>query len=219
MSVLDYLVEYKAIRIVLPLKKGETIALDCVAQASEPPFVDVVFLPGQLPVDRLDLDGQCKLTFEVNGRAYSLNARFDKLVDAEHLHLTIIEALSVEQQREFFRIDAELTFKYGILADEDDDPEMNEQRAVVNLSGGGIWLPLGDVLEPGATLLLQMRLPFEPSPYRLTCELQVVRMTAVGTDSQGVACKYSDIAEDDREEIVRFCFAEQRRQLRAKVRD
>jgi len=219
MSVLDYLAEYKTVRIVLPMKKGETLALDCVARATSPPYLEGVLLPGQLPVDRLDLEGQCKLTFEINGRPHSLNARFDKVVDAEHLRLVLIEALSVEQQREFFRLDVELTFKYGILADEDNEPDMKELRAVVNLSGGGIWLPLRDTVEPGTTLLLQMRLPFEPSPYRLTCEAQVVRMTAVGTDRQGLACKFTDIAEDDREEIVRFCFAEQRRQLRAKVRD
>ncbi len=217
MSVLDYLSEYKAIHIEVPLKSDQPVALECVARAAAPPYVEAVFLPGQLPVDKLHQDGQFRLTFEAHGRPQSLNARIDNIVDDDRLRLVVIEALSIEQQREYFRVDLELSLKYGRVPEDGEEAAMKDLRAVVNLSGGGMWIPTTDPLEARDLVALQLVLPTVP-PYRFSCTAQVVRMTGLGTDRSGAALKFVDIDEEDREEVVGFCFAEQRRQLRTKVR-
>lgn len=217
MAVIDLLKEYRAARIELPLLEGELEVLECVVRASTAPFIEAVFLPTQLPVDQLSQDGAFRVIFEANGRPHVLNARLDSVIDKDRLRLFAGETLSLEQQREFFRIDVELALQYGLWPNEGEAPELKELRAVVNLSGGGIWVPIHDHLEPQQFLALHLTLPLAP-PFRLPCKAQVVRLTWKGTDRGGVALRFFEIEEAHREEIVSFCFAEQRRQMRTKVR-
>lgn len=217
MAVIDLLKEFKTARIELPLLDAEVEALECVVRATSAPFIEAIFLPGQLPVDRLNREGLFQLSFEAQGRPHALNTRFDKVLDGDRLRLFAGETLRAEQQREFFRIDVELTVGYGPWPDEGQAPVLKEMRGVVNLSGGGIWLPIFDHLEPRECLALQLVLPTVP-PFRLSCKAQVVRLTTKDSVRSGVALKFLEIDEDHREEIVAFCFAEQRRQMRTKVR-
>lgn len=217
MAVIDLLKEFKTARIELPLLDAEVAVLECVVRSTVAPFVEATFLPGQLPVARLNQEGFFRVTFEAQGRPHALNARFDKILNDDRLRLFAGETLSAEQQREFFRIDVELAVAYGLCSEQEDEPEVKEIRGVVNLSGGGIWLPLLDPLEPRQLLALQLTLPTVP-PFRVPCKAQVVRLTTKDSVRSGVALKFLDIDEGYREEIVAFCFAEQRRQMRTKVR-
>lgn len=217
MAVIDLLKEYRTARIEIPLLEGDLEVLECVVRASTAPFVEAVFLPGQLPVDQLSQDGAYRVVFEVGGRPQALNARLDAVVDKDRLRLFAGETLSLEQQREFFRIDVELAVSYWPLPKEGEEPQRNEMRGVVNLSGGGIWMPIHDPLEPKECVVLELNLPTAP-PFRLPCTAQVVRLTWKGSTRTGVALRFLEIEEDHREEIVAFCFSEQRRQMRTKVR-
>lgn len=217
MAVIDLLKEFKTARIELPLLEAEVAALECVVRATSAPFIEATFLPGQLPVDRLNQEGFFRLTFEAQGRPHALNTRFDKIIDGDRLRLFAGETLSAEQQREFFRIDVEIAVGYGPWPPEGQAPVLKEMRGVVNLSGGGVWLPIFDSLEPRECLALHLTLPTVP-PFRLPCKAQVVRLTTKDSVRTGVALRFLEIEEGHREEIVAFCFAEQRRQMRTKVR-
>lgn len=217
MAVIDYIKDYRTARIELPLLEGERKTLECVVRASTAPFVEVVFLDGQLPVAELSQDGAFRVLFTANGRPMVLNARLDSVVDRDRLRLFAGETLSLEQQREFFRIDVELCLSYGPWPEEGEELRFKDLQVTVNLSGGGIWLPIKDPLEPKDLLALVLTLPISP-PLRVACKAQVVRLTWAGTARAGVALKFVEIEEVHREEIVAYCFAEQRRQLRTKVR-
>ena len=80
MAVIDLLKEFKTARIELPLLEAEVAALECVVRATSAPFIEATFLPGQLPVDRLNQEGFFRLTFEAQGRPHALNTRFDKIL-------------------------------------------------------------------------------------------------------------------------------------------
>lgn len=217
MAVIDLLKEFTTARIEVPLPGGEVAVLECVLRATSAPFIEAVFLPGQLPATRLNREGAFRLTFEALGRPHALNARLDAIVDADRLRLFAGEALSAEQQREFYRIDVELSLSYGPWPNEGEALQLKPFQGVVNLSGGGIWLPVSDPLEPQQFLALQLALPTTP-PFNLPCKAQVVRLTWKGTERTGVALKFLQIEEAQREDIIAFCFAEQRRQMRTKVR-
>lgn len=216
MAVIDLLKEFTTARIEVPLPGGEVAVLECVLRATSAPFIEAVFLPGQLPT-LLNKEGAFRLTFEALGRPHALNARLDAIVDGDRLRLFAGETLSAEQQREFFRIDVELSLSYGPWPEEGEELQLRPFRGVVNLSGGGMWLPVFDPLEPRQFLALQLTLPTKP-PFNLSCKAQVIRLTWKGTERTGVALKFLHIEEAHREDIVAFCFAEQRRQMRTKVR-
>lgn len=216
MADLKHLQEYITVRILLPITGAPPLPLECVARSENPPFIDAHFLPDQLPAGRLDTEGECQLSFETGGQAHAFKARIDKVVSSERLRLQAVQAFNREQQREYFRIDVELTLKYRRLS-EGEGGAARRVQAKVNLSGGGLWFPIKEILESKEKLSVEIFLPGSP-PMRAFAIAEVIRMTGADEDSRGVAMKFSEIEESDRDEIVGFCFAEQRRQLRNRVR-
>lgn len=216
MADLKHLEEYKSVRILLPLAGAPPLALECVARSENPPFIDAHFLPDQLPSKQLNTEGECQLSFEAGGQAHAFKARIDKVVSSDRLRLQAVQVFNREQQREYFRIDVELTLKYRRLS-EGEGGAARRVQARVNLSGGGLWFPLKEVLEPKERLSVEIFLPGSP-PTRAFAIAEVIRMTGSDEASRGVAMKFNEIDDNDRDEIVGFCFAEQRRQLRNRIR-
>ena len=217
MAELKYLQEFKSVRIVLPVVSAPPLSLECVARAENPPFIDAHFLPGQLPSDRLDLDGECQISFFGQGeQTHVLKVKIDKVVSGERLRLEAFQTATRAQQREFFRIDVDLTLKYRRVS-EGEEALPRRVQGRVNLSGGGMWFPVKDALDVRECLSMEIHLPGSP-PACAFAAAEVIRMTGSDEASRGVAVKFTDIESEDRDEIIAYCFAEQRRQLRTRVR-
>lgn len=216
MADLKQLQEFKTVRILVPVTGAPPLPLECVARSENPPFIDVHFLPDQLPTGRLNTEGICQISFELGDRAHAFSARIDKVVSPEQLRLEAVQVFQREQQREYFRIDVELSLRYRRLS-EGENSTPRRIQAKVNLSGGGLWFPLTEVLQPLERLSVEILLPGAP-PARIFAVVEVIRMTGSDEASRGVALKFAEIGEDHRDQIVAFCFAEQRRQLRSRVK-
>ncbi len=215
MWALDFLQDFKVAQIVLPLRGGKTQPLECVARSSSPPFFETHFLPGQLQIGQLDSSGVCQLSFEHAGRIYGLKARIEKILDGEKLRLVALETVAQVQKREFFRIDVAIALRYQRL----DSPEANlrEVRAQVNLSGGGIRFPSRERFKVEEKIGLEIHLPETPED-RICCVGHVVRVFDENEGSKAVALQFVEIEAKDRDHLIAFCFSEQRKALRNKIK-
>lgn len=215
MADLKHLEDFQAVRILVPIRGSHPLPLDCVAKSENPPFIDVYFIEGQLPADKLDPDGECQISFEKGGRTHAMRASIDKVVSGERLRLAAVQVFTREQTREYFRVDVELALKYRRHLD-DGMADARQVRGRINLSGGGVWMPVREEFDPRDKISLEIVLPSSP-PERIFGVAEVVRMTG-DAKARGVALKFVEMESADRDAIVGFCFQEQRRQLRTRVR-
>lgn len=216
MSVFDYLAGHRVVRILLPVKDSQPLPRECVAHGKSAPYFEVIFLPGQLPVNLLEAGGKCQVSFFADGRPHLVNASLEEIVDGTKLRLKAVEVVAQLQQRENFRVDTELSLTYRRLVQGNVAP-LQSVSATVNLSGGGIWFPVREELALKEKLALEITL--NPSTELSVPALgQVVRLTQVRKGPKGVAVQFTDIASGDRDRIIAFCFAEQRKKLRNRIR-
>lgn len=213
MSVLDHLKEYRVVRVLLPLTDGGQAAYDGVARVTKIPHFEVTFLPDQFNFDELASDEFCKVTFDVAGEEKSLKAKIDSSLSDVKLLLEMVDAYTFIQKREYFRVDADLSVSFW-LADED-SPQAQSVRTPVNISGGGMRLPVDDELTFGTRVGLEIVVA-EPQPAVVECVAEVVGSHDVAGERQ-LALRFVDIEEEGQDAIVAYCLAEQRKQLRLKV--
>ncbi len=213
-TALKQFASYTNARILLPT--GDTsLSLDCAIRLEAPPFLEAEFLIGQLPVDEINLMGMCIISCENSGTVYKINARIENIVNDRCLRLEAFDVTNPPQKRRFFRIDAEVQMKYWQI----DQDEARPGKAVmkkVNLSGCGIRFSTDEPLH--LDQLVRMELHF-PEPYNSSAEAagRVIRVVNDGEDHQEVALDLVEIDASEQEKIIRFCLAEQRRQIRFRV--
>jgi c-di-GMP-binding flagellar brake protein YcgR len=216
MSVLDHLKNFKIVRILLPVGGSEPLPLECVARMTSAPFCDVVFLAGQLPGARLDPAGECKVFFEVEGRPHSMTARIVQIVDENKLRLQAVEYSGFAHHREYFRVDTEISLTFRRLK-EGRDGRDHSLSAPVSLSGGGVFFPIREDIQVKEKLALVLFLRPE-SGWTVSAIGQVMRLSTLGRDRTGVGLKFVEIEPQERDKVISFCLAEQRRMLQTRVR-
>ncbi len=119
------------------------------------------------------------------------------------------------EEREFFRIDAEITLQYWPIMF---GAGLNEACTLeVNLSGGGMRFPKLTPLSHGQKIWLQISLPGSCSS-KICCLGEVVRTVVLDDGQSQVAVRFVNLSPRDQDKIVAFCFAEQRKELRRQVR-
>ena len=117
--------------------------------------------------------------------------------------------------REFFRIDVEITLRYWPLVSGVRTGRASHQK--VNLSGGGIRLVVSEPLHVEESLWIELVLPGE-KPDVVTCLGRIVRLFDGENDERQAALEFVKITAREQDRIIAFCLAEQRKQLRRKVR-
>lgn len=214
MSVLDQLKEYRVVKVVLPLKEGGQQLIDGVAKATTPPHLEITFLPDQLNAADLSKDEPCQISFDVAGSTKSIRAKISSALSDAKLQLEMVESFSHMQKRAYFRVDADLSVSYWILSD--GSPLARSIHTPVNISGGGLRVPVDEPLKDGTEIGLEIILD-APDPRVVECSAQVVRTYDGGPTGRQVALTFVDLEEEDQDAIVAYCLAEQRKQLRLKV--
>lgn len=216
MTVLNYLTNYKIVRILLPLRQGEQMTRECVAHVISSPFFEVTFLEGQLPLAQLARDGTCQLFFEADGRSHSVTARIEEVADGNRLRLQAIEFAGFTQKREYFRVDTELALNWRRLKDCQFAPR-TPFRGPVNLSGGGIYFSVQKEIQLKEKLALELFLGSEFGGYAGAIG-QVVRLIPSSQQRLGLGIQFVEIKPPERDKVISFCMAEQRRMLQTRVR-
>jgi len=214
MSVLEHLNEYRVVKVVLPLHGGEQQLLDGVAKATTPPQFEITFLPDQLKIDMLDLEDHCQVSFDVAGTTKSIRAKIDSVVSEAKLQFEMVESFTHVQKRAYFRVEAELSVSYWVIDGE--NPAAKSVNTQVNISGGGLRLPVDEKLKDGTKIGLEIVLDV-PQLTIVECVAKVVRTYDMGGGPKQVALIFEDIEQEDQDAIVAYCLAEQRKQLRLKV--
>ncbi len=214
MPILNKLKDYRVVKVSLPLKDGKVQALDGVAKVTTSPQFEITFLPGQLDPDQLDFDDYCLVKFDVAGENKSIKAKIDSTPADAKLLLEMVDSFSYAQKREYFRVDAELSVSYWDMDEE--NPTAKSIHTPVNISGGGLRIPVSETVKEGARLGLEIVID-SPLPVLIECVGEVVVTYAVGDVAQ-IAMSFADIEDDDQDAIIAYCLAEQRKQLRLKVK-
>ncbi len=191
------------------------MTLECVARRRSVDLVDAAFLPGQLPLKRLDLNGTCRLFFQEEGRTFRLRAKIEEIIDGEKLRLKAIETALQYGEREYFRVNANFTVKYRRLTD-DEEVRTRQFNGPLNLSGSGMLLPLTERVRNGDRFSLTLILCQDPLKV-VRCVAQVVRICPLANGYKGAGMHITEIEPPDRDAIIAFCMAAQRLELRNKV--
>ncbi len=123
-------------------------------------------------------------------------------------------AYEPSDERAYFRIDTEITLRYRPLRADRQSSE--RQWREVNLSGGGISFAIVEPLSVGEKAWLELELPGQSTPVR--CVGEVVRLFTAKDGARHAAFIFDTLVSRDQDRIIAFCLAEQRKQLREKVR-
>lgn len=214
MSILDHLQDYRVVKVTLPLEGGRQVQLDGVAKTTTAPQLEITFLPDQLAALSLDLETACRVALDVAGEHKSISARMLEKSAPEKLLLEQVESFTYKQKREYFRVDAELSVSYWVI--DEVNPVATSVKSSVNISGGGIRLPVTEKLAAGTRVGLEIVID-EPTPAVIECVGEVIGEYDHG-DGICVALKFIDLEGEDQDAIVSFCLAEQRKYLRLKVK-
>ncbi|MCW9050310.1 MAG: PilZ domain-containing protein [Deltaproteobacteria bacterium] len=214
MSVLDHLKDYRVVRVSLPLLDGQQQSLDAVAKVTTSPQFEITFLPDQLHADTLNSEEFCHIGFDVAGENKSIKARVASVVDEAKLLLEMVDSFTHVQKREYFRVDTDLSVSYWVI--DEDNPSAKSVQTSVNISGGGVRLPVSETIKEGTHLGLEIIID-SPQPAVVECVAEVVGTYDVGGVKQ-LALSFADIEDEDQDAIVAYCLAEQRKQLRLKVK-
>lgn len=213
MSIFDHLKEYRVVKISLPRIDGDFSETEAVAQG-KPPLIEVTFLPDHLMPETLDTQGICRITLQTQqGSVLTLNANIHAVVSDTRLQLQAIDSTTHQQKRAYFRVDADLSVSYWTIDNGSSEP--CAMQTLVNISGGGIRIPVKKELAPGRKVGMEIILE-TPQVRVIECVGKVVRTYNIGASLQA-AMSFTDIENDDQDAIVAYCLAEQRRQLRLKV--
>jgi len=117
------------------------------------------------------------------------------------------------RNREYFRIDTRIALSYTL--EEEFSPDRPLELRAVNLSGGGMRLRIPDVPTMHSLIWLKLVLPGQPV---MDCLGKVVWLGGSNSAGWEVAMQFVDLAPAQRDQIIAFCLAEQRRLLRHNVR-
>lgn len=220
LAIFDHIAGYKVCSITLPLKNGETQRLECVIRSINPPEMEAVFLPDQLPVRTLDINGKCSLTIDINGPTLSARAIIEEIRDSRTLILKALESVSHAQKREFFRIETSIPVELKTLTPEGEFSIATGEA--VNISGSGILATFPLEIEPPSlnrrvTLNIPIPPPADKEPQIISCNGLITRLEKTTDSRYLIGFQFHGLREEDQDQVIAYCLAQQRQQLRLKI--
>lgn len=214
-DILETLLEHPRVGIVIPTLLN-SFQMDCKVTAGILPVLDVQLLPLQLSTENIKLTDECILFCEKFNSVLVVRAKIIECFTDRQIRLEVTETLRKEQQREFFRIDAEVCIDHWLPATTIQEVGKEELRRV-NLSGNGLRFTTD--LDLAENDLLEVSLKFPESPAGTVKAVgRVVRVFKTKSDRQEVAIKLFEVEEATQDKIVSFCLAEQTRRIRLMAR-
>jgi len=203
----------KVVHVSLPLQNDVTMQLEGVAHVIAPPLLRLIFLPDQLPVEKIDVNEKCVLNIDTGQSNITLITTIDEIENDHTLKLTNIESTTHEQKRKFFRVDAQISVDLQHIPSQQASPMVGES---INISGNGVLVFLPEEFEVDQRVGLKIDLP-EFETLGIQCIGRVIRCDKKNQGGYKVAFCYDSIDEEDQDKIVAFCLSQQRKQLRLRV--
>jgi len=155
------------------------------------------------------------LTLQVRHQAAVMLTSTDPAPGKDVLFLNVRDLIQHAEKREYFRGPAE---RLNITWRRKNAPEVKKGFSAkgVNISCGGILLVTNQPVEKKEKLLLEMHVP-DPVKKIIKCEAVALRINKLKESESFVAVRFLDLESDMCDDIMAFCFAEQRRLLREQV--
>ncbi len=220
-DILKSIPKGKPVRIFLPLlDRPEIIRAHCLYQEAEPPKFSLIFKPGILPVDALDLKMPCIISIDMGGPTISLEAMIQKIANRQTLQMKVRKSISHEQMREFFRVDTVTTVISKSFQTElfnDKNKPWSSIGQTVDISGSGLLAIFDDKPQAEQQVKLEITVPSKEKDTVIVLAHQV-RMQQLHDGRFEVAYHFDEITTEDRDIIIGCCLVIQRKMLRLKVK-
>lgn len=220
MDLLDFLEKLPSqvsVGVNITRLDGSQVKPNGLALISEPPAIQVVFPADELPdPEAIDTKADC-LVFIESGEVVTLICSIEEPLEPDRLNLTLHNYIEHDEKRDYFRGPAE---RLNITWIPPEDANIQEQTPArgqgINISCGGILMSTDHPLEAGQKLSLHISLP-APIDRKIVCPAHILRVNQTEDDLFFAALQFTDLEPDICDDIMAFCFAEQRRLLREQV--
>ncbi|MDO5293977.1 MAG: flagellar brake protein [bacterium] len=134
--------------------------------------------------------------------------------------IKLLEELTKEQRRQYYRLFKRMEVRYRLYSEDEfsfDEEEIKWKKAILtDISGGGAKFHCQEQLEAGDVVELKVRLSTERHTH--TEELLSTVISSIPIENRDslfeVRVKFSKIDIIQREEIIKYVFEEERKQLR-----
>jgi hypothetical protein len=218
--ILDDIPDSKPVRVFLPLKNGgERYRIQGIYQKSASPVFSLLFKPGSLPKENIDVTTPCIINIDMGGPSISLEANISKIVNSQQIILTAIKSMSHEQMREFFRVDT-VTGVIGRSflpeAKANTGKEWVLRGETIDISGSGILAIFSEKPPQDKYIRLEITLPTD-IPEVVSVLARPIRTVKTTDNQYDVAYHFEEITTEDRDKIIGCCLEIQRKLLRLKV--
>lgn len=220
MDLLDFLEKLPSqvsVGVNLSTEDGQQVKNNGVALLSDPPAIQVVFPAGELPKpEAIDTQADC-LVFIETGEVVTLICSIEEPLEPDRLNLMLHNYIEHHEKRDYFRGPAERLHITWLPSDAAKSPGQKPAKGQgINISCGGIFMSTSHPIEAGQTLTIQISLP-APVNRDITCPAQILRVKRTDDDLYFAALQFTSLEPDICDDIMAFCFAEQRRLLREQV--
>lgn len=212
-ALFKYLDKPELVRAFIIRENGEKVRLEAVARIIAEPYLELKFRPGELPTELVRNGGKILLSLDTRAGTVSMYGHVDEMINARVMRVLATESFAYAQQREFFRINAAIKVIYTkeTLSATQSRPV---QSSTLNISGSGVLIHAREPLVLGDTYELEF---FIPEAESVSCSGLVVRVDAKLRGGFEAAFHFFKVEPENRDSVISFCLAEQRRQLRSKV--
>jgi hypothetical protein len=221
MEAIDYLLnlpKHISVGFNITTTSGQQIKKTGTLLVNDPPAMEIKVLSKTLPPPHnINFNADC-LVFIETGDIATILCTITDIQTNGIIHVKAREVIQHSNKRKHFRGPAgRLSIFYRQKQTEKDNLEDLKvfHAGGVNISCGGMLMIVDQSLTKKEILALDIHIP-EPSHKVISCHGMVVRIKTL-QDSYVVAVKFTDLDSDMCDEIMAFCFAEQRRMLREMV--
>jgi hypothetical protein len=219
-ETLESIPDSKPVRIFLPIThKKERYRANCVFEKTASPEFNLLFRPGVLPAEAIDLSGTALINVDMGGPNFSVEAKIKRIVNDQMLSMVLVKSISYEQLREFFRVDATTSVISSSFQPEFFDKAGKPWKMkgqTVDISGSGILAVFSEEPPAEKQVRLDIALPTN-EPEIISLLAYPVRTQKIDDNHYEVAYHFNDISSEDRDKIIGCCLIIQRRLLRLKV--
>lgn len=194
---------------------GDVIKQNGMAVNEEPPSLEVRFGPDfVIDAGEIDFSADC-LVFIETGEIVTLICSVAEIPAPNQLFLTVRDIIQHVEKREYFRSPADRLSVCGYRKGESPKNRRVFSAKGMNVSSGGMLVLINEKVEKKERLVFEIELP-EPVKKTLTAEATVLRIEKTQEGASRVAVMFENSAEIG-DDIMGYCFAEQRRMLREQV--
>lgn len=207
----------RPVRAFLPLRNSpDRVRAQGVYQQTTPPHFTLIFKPGMIPVDDIDLNQPCIIAIDLGGPTVSLEAMIEQVDDPQTLQMVVRKSISHEQMREFFRVDAVtmvISRSFQTQFTNNDSEPWAIQGETIDISGSGLLAVFTTLPPTDKQVTLEITIPsVEPETIKVVAH--PVRTHRLKDNRYEVAYHFDDISVEDRDKIIGCCLVLQRKLLR-----